>query len=333
MLQIVFLQSIVKKLKKPDKRMTWKRGERLGFGSFGSVHVVVNDDDSSPPLNGGDCGMAVKSAEISISKTLKKEAALLPQFKGCPHIIRCFGADESHENGSTIYNVFLEYAPGGSLANLIKNSKIHGGLSENQIKTHVKSLLLGLIFIHSSGYIHRDIKPDNILLDGNGNAKIADFGLAKKYGIKRSDRNKKRKGFIGTILYMAPEIIREGIYEPPVDIWALGCTVVEMITGKPLWDFPNPDPCAVIFKIGSGSPEIPKGLSEEAEDFVRKCLIMDPEKRWTAEMLLYHPFVMLMEEEKSIPCSMSNERELIRAPYVIKSPCNGGSKNWAIGCC
>ncbi|KAG8388388.1 hypothetical protein BUALT_Bualt02G0120700 [Buddleja alternifolia] len=301
MLQIAFLQSIVKKLKKPDKKMTWKRGNRLGFGSFGSVHVVVNDDDSSPPLNRGDWGMAVKSAEISISKTLKKEAALLPQSEGCPHIIRCFGADESHENGSTIYNVFLEYTPGGSLADLIKKSKIHGGLPENQIKTHVKSLLLGLSFIHSSGYIHRDIKPDNILLDGNGNAEIADFGLAKKYGIKKSDRNKRRKGFI--------------------------------MTGKPLWDFPNPEPCAVIFKIGSGSPEIPKGLSEEAEDFVRKCLIMDPEKRWTAEMLLYHPFVMLMEEEKLIPCSVSNERELIRAPYVIKSPCNGGSKNWAIGCC
>ncbi|KAG8388554.1 hypothetical protein BUALT_Bualt02G0137500 [Buddleja alternifolia] len=298
--------------------MIWRRGRKLGSGSYSSVYVGVNGDSSLPPL------MAVKSAEISSSKTLKKEAELLRKFEGCPHVIHCFGAGESQENGATLYNIFLEYAPGGTLGDLIKKSKVHGGLPENQIKLHVKSLLLGLSFIHRSGCIHRDIKPDNILLDGNGNVKIADFGLAKKYGIKEYGTNKRKKGCIGTSLYMAPEIIENEVYEPPVDIWALGCTVVEMITRKPVWDSPDADPFVVMFMIMTvGMPEIPKGLSEEAEDFVRRCLVVDPEKRWTAEMLLDHPFVASIQEGKLIP----------RNGDMPKSACNGGFKNWTIGCC
>ncbi|KAG8373440.1 hypothetical protein BUALT_Bualt11G0024500 [Buddleja alternifolia] len=295
--------------------MIWKRGRKIGSGAFGSVYIGVRDE-SKIPL------MAVKSAEFSRSKTLKKEAELLLNFELCPHIIDCYGADESVEHGERLYNVFLEYAPRGSLADYIEKSKIRGGLHEDKVKKHTRSLLLGLSFIHNLGYIHRDINPSNILIDSKGNAKIADFGLAKKY--RKKSEKKRSKGCIGTILYMAPEIIEKEVYEPPVDIWALGCTVVEMITGKPVWDFPDADPFVVMFTIMSvGMPEIPKGLSEEAEDFVRRCLVVDPEKRWTAEMLLDHPFVASMEEGKLIPCNGD----------MPKSACNGGFKNWTIGCC
>lgn len=92
-------------------------------------------------------------------------------------------------------------------------------------------------------------------------------------------------------MYMAPEMVAGGEQESPADIWALGCLVTEMATGTPAWreiDFGG-----LLMRIGVGEevPEIPGRLSAEGKDFVGKCFLKDPRQRWTAEMLLNHPFV------------------------------------------
>ncbi|WMV34653.1 hypothetical protein MTR67_028038 [Solanum verrucosum] len=131
----------------------------------------------------------------------------------------------------------------------------------------------------ASTIIHCDIKPDNILLVGTEEtAKIADFGLSMTF--EQAVEEKRELMIRGTKRYMAPELVRNYDYGPHVDIWALGCTVYELITGTPLWD---------------GAFEEPKfqnsKLSKEAKDFLKRCLVKNPSSRWTADVLLNHPFL------------------------------------------
>ncbi|KAJ6326731.1 hypothetical protein OIU78_013756 [Salix suchowensis] len=91
---------------------------------------------------------------------------------------------------------------------------------------------------------------------------------------------------------MAPEVLRKEGLDFASDIWSLGCTVIEMATGRPPWGYKASDPMAVVLKIAFSSerPKFPAHLSEEGMDFLAKCLERDPESRWTAEELLDHPF-------------------------------------------
>ncbi|KAF5741810.1 mitogen-activated protein kinase kinase kinase 2-like [Tripterygium wilfordii] len=188
----------------------------------------------------------------------------------------------------------MEYASGGSLASLIEKSN---GLPEREVRRYAKHLLLGLLHIHDSGYVHCDIKPDNVLLVPSRNsgtyvAKIADFGLSKR---RKSDPNLR-----GTPMYMSPEVIVDGFQEAPSDIWALGCVVLEMLTGNPPWGSdPNWTSEELLIKIAEYwvLPNIPRGISNDARSFLKACFVRKPRFRFTAEMLLQHPFVSGCEDE------------------------------------
>ncbi|KZV24955.1 hypothetical protein F511_01925 [Dorcoceras hygrometricum] len=262
--------------------MEWVRGEKLGHGSFATVNLAVARSQSShlPPL------MAVKSCGISHSSSLMNEKLILDDLKDCPQIISCFGGSFSCENGEKLCNLLLEYAPGGTLADKTKNSDDHR-LPESEVRGYTKALLKGLQYIHKFGYVHCDLKLQNILLFPNGGVKIADFGLSKRAGKEILPGRE----FRGTPMYMSPETVVGGEQGTPADVWALGCVVAEMVTGNPVWRCSNL--AAVLMRIGVGEevPEIPGRLSEEGKDFLGKCFIKDPSKRWTAEMLLNHPFV------------------------------------------
>ncbi|CAL5324647.1 unnamed protein product [Camellia sinensis] len=267
--------------------MDWVRGETIGHGSFGTVNLAMPKCQSLqiPPL------MAVKSCGSSNSASLVNEKSILEELKDCPQIIQCFGSDFSFENGEKLYNVFLEYASGGALADKLRNSG-NRRLPEFSVRRYTKSILKGLHYIHKNGFVHCDLKLQNILLCRDDVAKIADFGLAKKAGVKT-----EKVGFElrGTPLYMSPEMLAAGEHESPADVWALGCLVAEMVTGAPAWRLSaGADVCGLLMRIGVGEevPEIPGKLSAEGKDFVGKCFLKDPRKRWTAEMLLNHPFVV-----------------------------------------
>ncbi|KAL2231484.1 UNVERIFIED_CONTAM: Mitogen-activated protein kinase kinase kinase 20 [Sesamum indicum] len=117
----------------------------------------------------------------------------------------------------------------------------------------------------------------------NGRVKIADFGLTKRHG--------GRKGAAtgcelrGTPLYMSSEMVAGGEQGPPADIWALGCVVVEMLSGNPAWRCSYIAGLMMRIGVGEEVPEIPRSLPEEVRDFLGKCFVKDPSKRWTAEML------------------------------------------------
>lgn len=269
--------------------MEWVRGKTIGHGSFAAVSIAkpTNQCSRFPPL------MAVKSCGVSHCDSLVNERMILEELKDCPEIIDCYGDSITIENGKKLYNVALEYASGGALSEKVKNS---GGLrlSENEIRRFTNSIVKGLEFIHRNGYVHCDIKLQNVLLVcddcGNDAVKIADFGLAKKTTTAAVESNSKYE-IRGSPMYMAPETVAGGEQESASDIWALGCLVTEMITGNPVWNCS--DIGNLLMKIGVGTeiPEIPEKLSEEGKDFLGKCFLRDPTKRWTAEMLLDHPFV------------------------------------------
>ncbi|KAF5954426.1 hypothetical protein HYC85_007282 [Camellia sinensis] len=118
---------------------------------------------------------------------------------------------------------------GGSLADKLKNSG-HRSLPESEVRRHTESILKGLQCIHENGFVHCDLKLQNVLLCQNDVAKIADFGLAKKSG-------EKIVGFElrGTPMYMPPETVVVGQQQAAADVWALGCLVAEMVAGTPPW--------------------------------------------------------------------------------------------------
>ncbi|XP_055804565.1 mitogen-activated protein kinase kinase kinase 20-like [Solanum dulcamara] len=291
--------------------MDWVRGEAVGHGSFGKVNFAIPKFHSThlfPP-------MVVKSSAASSSATLINEKLILDDLNCCPYIIRCFGHSYTYEKGEKLYNVLLEYASGGALSDKLKNSGDRK-LPEIEIRKYTRELLKGLHYIHKSGYVHCDIKLPNILLGEDGQVKIADFGLAKRAESIKYD--KLRCELRGTPLYMSPEMVTAGEQDTPADIWALGCVIAEMAAGVPVWGYS--DLTQLLMKIGVGDelPEFPMKLSEEGKDFLEKCFVKDPRKRWTAEMLLKHPFVADQDDTVTLNderCYSSTPSTSPRCPF------------------
>nr|XP_029122490.1 mitogen-activated protein kinase kinase kinase 3 isoform X2 [Elaeis guineensis] len=236
----------------------WKKGKLLGRGTFGHVYLGFNSE------SGQMC--AVKEVKVISDDSNSKEC--LKQLSQ---------ADDT-------LSVYLEYVSGGSIHKLLQE---YGPFREPVIRSYAGQILSGLAYLHGRNTVHRDIKGANILVDPNGEIKLADFGMAKHMSSYTSIRS-----FKGSPYWMAPEVIMNGKgYNLSVDIWSLGCTILEMATSKPPWS--QYEGVAAIFKIGNSKdiPEIPEHLSSDAKSFLRRCLQRDPSARPTAAQLMDHPFV------------------------------------------
>ena len=252
----------------------WLTGNVIGSGAFGTVHLAMDTTTGSL--------FVVKSARSTAGiVSLKNEANLL-QSLDSPHIIKCMGKDFSNDKCS----LFFEHMGGGSLSDLVQ--KFGGSLNEKVIRLYTREILLGLKYLHKQGIVHCDIKCRNILLGASGAVKLADFGCGRRLTDDRSC-----KGVGGTPLWMAPEVVRNEQLDFTADIWSLGCTVIEMATGGPAWRADSSNPMATMLRIATGDevPEFPTYFSLEGRDFLAKCLERDPQKRWTSEELLQHPFL------------------------------------------
>ncbi|KAJ7567050.1 hypothetical protein O6H91_02G130300 [Diphasiastrum complanatum] len=249
----------------------WKRGQELGRGSFGTVYEGMNPEDGS--------FFAVKiSNDENISSEIQQEVNILSQLQH-PNIVRYLGT--SVEDGFLC--IFLELMK-CSLQSLLKKYK---RFEEDTIRSYTRQILYGLEYLHRQKRVHRDIKCANILVDVNGQVKLADFGVAREVN------NLMASSVKGTPIYMAPEVISPSpnrSYGLPADIWSLGCTVLEMADGKPPWS--HLPPFGFVFKVSRGElPPIPEDLSPEAQDFILSCLKLKPQDRPSASELLQHRFV------------------------------------------
>ncbi|XP_047051722.1 probable serine/threonine-protein kinase DDB_G0278901 [Lolium rigidum] len=151
---------------------------------------------------------------------------------------------------------------------------------------------------HAAGVTHYDVKARNVLIGADGRAMIADFGCARRTGSIAGHR------VTGTPAFMAPEAARGEAQGPAVDIWALGCTVIEMATGAAPWQrFASTVATLHHVAFSGESPELPCWLSDQGKDFLGRCLLQDAAERWTAEQLLDHEFVVAaaVSSSSSVP--------------------------------
>ncbi|KAL5564022.1 hypothetical protein UlMin_033769 [Ulmus minor] len=270
----------------------WRKVKVLGSGSSATVFLAISTNSA-----GLSNLIAVKSNLLVSAYSLRKEKEILKHFKDCQEIVCYYGATLSIERGIHVYNLFFEFASGGTLSNLMKNSR--GSIPETYVRKYTKMILKGLCSIHARGFVHCDLKPDNILVFPSNKIgilpklKIADFGLAQYYEVdpNQSPKITYPRSFPGTPLYMPPESVFSEI-KPPLDIWSLGCVVIEMITGKQAWQpSPNMDTLKFMLLYTDAIPQIPDIMSAAGNDFLTKCLARDANKRWSAFELLDHPFV------------------------------------------
>jgi len=162
-------------------------------------------------------------------------------------------------------------------------------LNEEQIAVVMKMSLQGLEYLHHHKKIHRDIKSGNILLNHEGDCKLADFGVSAELTTTMA----KRKTVIGTPYWMAPEVLQSTEYNGKADIWSLAITAIELAVGEP--PHSNVHPMRAIFMIPTSEPPTlpnPEKWSKEFNDFLKVCLVKEPDKRPSAATLLKtHPFI------------------------------------------
>ncbi|KAK4522027.1 uncharacterized protein ATC70_004566 [Mucor velutinosus] len=276
--------------KPKSKKLQWIRGELIGKGSFGRVYHALN-------VEAGEW-IAVKQVDLPTTKAdyanpqlretkdaLFREISLLEDLDN-EYIVQYLGYDVDEDEGHI--NIFLEYVPGGSIASCLSKT---GKFEVPLVRFFTQQILMGLAYLHNRNVLHRDIKAGNILLDQNGICKITDFGLSKLSGQDKAyDPHSNNSVMRGTVFWMAPEVVKGTNYNAKVDIWSLGCTVIEMLTGSHPWLDLNM--LAALYSLGKyQAPPIPEDVPEDARDFLSKCFTINPEDRPTAEQLLTHPFV------------------------------------------
>ncbi|XP_040380325.1 mitogen-activated protein kinase kinase kinase 17-like [Oryza brachyantha] len=252
-------------------RRQWTRVRTLGHGASGA-EVFLAADDASGEL------FAVKSVGAADAAALRREQGVMAGLSS-PHVVPCVGSRVGPDGS---YQMFLEFAPGGSLADVVARSG--GRLEERAVGEYAADVAGGLAYLHGMGLVHGDVKSRNVVVGGDGRAKLADFGCARWAGSARP--------IGGTPAFMAPEVARGEEQSPAADVWALGCTVIEMATGRTPWSDMD-DVLAAVHRIGytEAVPEVPAWLSADAKDFLARCLQRRPIDRSTAAQLLQHPFV------------------------------------------
>ncbi|XP_042896675.1 serine/threonine-protein kinase 3 [Parasteatoda tepidariorum] len=247
---------------------------KLGEGSYGSVYKALHKESGQV--------LAIKQVPVDTDlQEIIKEISIMQQCDS-PYVVKYYG---SYFKGTDLW-IVMEYCGGGSVSDLMRIRK--KTLMEHEIATILCDTLRGLSYLHSRRKIHRDIKAGNILLNSEGHAKLADFGVAGQL----TDTMAKRNTVIGTPFWMAPEVIQEIGYDCVADIWSLGITALEMAEGKP--PYGDIHPMRAIFMIPGKPPPSFRDLdrwSSEFIDFVSRCLVKNPEERATAEELLQHGYI------------------------------------------
>lgn len=196
-----------------------------------------------------------------------------------PNIIRFFDYQKNEEQKKVL--IALEFAENGDLFNYL-NKK--GALNETLACKFFVQTALALNYIHQFKMIHRDVKPENILLDKNLNAKLCDFGWSAEY-----DENTKRQTICGTYEYMAPEIIFKKQQDTSIDVWSLGILLYELLHNKA--PYSGRSMIEVSKKIASKQIEFDREVAQDAKDLILKILKKNPKERPSIREILQDPFV------------------------------------------
>ncbi|KAF8822881.1 putative cell-cycle-associated protein kinase CDK [Cardiosporidium cionae] len=280
----------------------YKKLEKIGEGTYG---VVYKAEDTAGEI------FALKKIRLDaedegIPSTAIREISLLKELQH-PNIVRLCDVIHTQRRLTLVFE-FLDQ----DLKKLL--DACDGGLETSTSKSFLYQLLRGIAYCHKHRVLHRDLKPQNLLINREGALKLADFGLARAFGIPVSNYAHE----VVTLWYRAPDVLMGSKkYSTPVDIWSIGCIFAEMVNGHPL--FPgndDDDQLLTIFKtIGTPSPNewpdvmtlpewkpdfpeydgkplhtVVPSLSVEGCDLLTKMLFLDPHQRITARQAMQHEF-------------------------------------------
>lgn len=242
---------------------------RLASGGFGEVFIVKSHRYESQ--------FVVKRTifpemQEGTPEELDPEIDSLMRLNN-PFIIRMY---EYFRDDKALY-IVLEYYENGSLQDLIKKN---GPVRKPEFITYARQLLIALNACHAKSIAHRDIKPQNILIDRYGRMILADFGLSKSMSM-----NIQKMDWAGSLPFMAPEMLAKGQWDPfKADIWSLAITLVYMLLGE--MPYPMGNRSILAETIRSGFVELPPNLDPDINRLLRDMLAYEPRKRKTAQELL-----------------------------------------------
>ncbi|KAF2742016.1 hypothetical protein M011DRAFT_482072 [Sporormia fimetaria CBS 119925] len=276
----------------------YQLGDCLGKGAFGSVYRALNWGTGET--------VAIKQVRMenlgaAELKNIMLEIDLLKNLNH-PNIVKYHGFVKGTES---LY-IILEYCENGSLHSICKN---FGKFPENLVSLYMSQVLQGLLYLHEQGVIHRDIKGANILTTKEGLVKLADFGVATKAtGLDQSS-------VVGTPYWMAPEVIELSGATTSSDIWSVGCTVIELIEGKP--PYHKLQPMQALFRIVNDEhPPIPGSVSPLLRDFLMECFQKNPTLRIAAKRLLKHPWIQ--SAKRTVPAVPTKPTEYTEAVKSVQ---------------
>ena len=272
---------------------------KIGGGSFGSVYLVKDKDTNNL--------YAMKKFYLDNlgNGGAKKQYEILSKF--------------DHENIHKVIDMFISKNNNQYLITQYYKNNLYDYVSkklpEKVIKQIIYQIICGIKYLHSLKYIHRDIKPDNILLSSEGKIVITDFYLCRQESKGEEDRMSRTAV---TLYYRAPEIFFGDLYYGnKIDIWSIGCVFAELVIGKPLFKGNNElgTLSKIIENIGCpneenwpGVSQLPnylpfnggefkleeilanEGLSKEGIDMITKMLSLDPKKRPSCEDMLKNEY-------------------------------------------
>uniref|UniRef100_A0A671QTX3 non-specific serine/threonine protein kinase n=1 Tax=Sinocyclocheilus anshuiensis TaxID=1608454 RepID=A0A671QTX3_9TELE len=209
-------------------------------------------------------------------RSLKREIDIMRGLKH-PNIVLLLDSFETERE----VVVVTEYAE-GELFQILEDD---GSLPENQVSEIACQLVSALYYLHSHRILHRDMKPQNILLGKGGVVKLCDFGFARAMSVSTLVLTSIK----GTPLYMSPELVEEKPYDHSADLWSLGCILYELHTGAP--PFYTNSIFRLVQLIVRDPVKWPDNMSQDCLSFLKGLLMKDPEKRLSWPDLLHHPFV------------------------------------------
>ena len=250
---------------------------RIGVGGFGAVYLAERETDKHP------VAIKVMLARVAVDEDARRkftqEIELLKNLRH-PHIVTVL---DSGSAGSAFYFV-MEYCQGGSVADYMEANG--GRLAPSVAMPIMLQALEGLAFAHSKGVVHRDLKPQNILLSGTfaqPTTKLADMGLAKNFDKAGFSGMTVTGAFAGTPVFMPKEQLTNFKYVKPVtDVWSMGATFYNMLSGDTPRDFPRGcDQIEVVLRgeivpLSKRVPGIPKGISAVLD----KAIQASPKERF-----------------------------------------------------
>jgi hypothetical protein len=237
----------------------------VGIGSFGKVYEAFKKDSNER--------FAIKVLSKAMLRRQNQfkyaiaECKILKEIRH-PFIIPLFWAFQTPKNLFIVY----EFCPYGDLTNVLKAK---GKLSEAEARLYISETILAIEYLHNLKIVYRDLKPLNILLDHKGHVKLSDFGLAKANVSKEN----LAMSFCGSPAYLAPELLKMSGAHKPVDIYAIGVTLYELLTGT--LPYTNDNLSRLYKEISVGNLKFPNEVSKNAKSLIKALMATDPNRRPT----------------------------------------------------